>query len=86
MYSLQQRINRVIKEHVAIVPYDSSWPETFESEKKHLLTCLPRELIGRIEHFGSTAIPGMPAKPIIDMLVEVTSLAETRRVSWRSRT
>lgn len=33
----------------------------------------------RIEHFGSTAIPGMSAKPIVDMLVEVTSLDETRK-------
>jgi GrpB-like predicted nucleotidyltransferase (UPF0157 family) len=35
-------------------------------------------MIRRIEHFGSTAIPGMAAKPIVDMLVEVSSLEETR--------
>jgi len=36
-------------------------------------------LIGRIEHFGSTAVPHLAAKPVIDILVEVTDLEETRR-------
>ena len=76
---LDERIRRIVQEVVAIVPYDSEWPKLFLEEKEHLLTCLPRELIGRIEHFGSTAVPGLAAKPIIDMLVEVKSLEETRR-------
>lgn len=41
------------------------------------MTCLPAELIGPIEHFGSTAVPGLAAKPIIDMLLEVTCLEAT---------
>ncbi len=44
------------------------------------MTCLPQPLIKRIEHFGSTAVPGLPAKPIIDMLVEVSSLREVKLV------
>lgn len=68
-----------MQEPVTIVPYDPKWPEMFEQEKTHLLKCLPRELIRRVEHFGSTAIPGMAAKPIIDMLVEVTSLEQTKK-------
>ncbi|MBE0523038.1 MAG: GrpB family protein [Methanosarcinales archaeon] len=40
---------------------------------------LPHDLIKRIEHFGSTAVPGLSAKPIIDILVEVTSLEETKK-------
>ena len=79
METLEAKIKRVLEEQVAIVPYDPAWPQMFEEEKKHLLGCLPRELIGRIEHFGSTAIPNLAAKPIIDMLVEVTSLDETRK-------
>lgn len=79
METLEERIRRVVQEDIAIVPYDSNWPVLFLEEKDHLLACLPRELIGRIEHFGSTAVPGLAAKPIIDMLVEVTSLEETRR-------
>jgi len=42
------------------------------------LSCLPNDLIRRIEHFGSTAVPGLAAKPIVDILVEVTDLKETR--------
>ena len=34
----------------------------------------------RVEHFGSTAVPGLSAKPIVDMLIEVTDLAQVRRV------
>lgn len=59
-------------------PYDPRWPELFRQEKEQLLSCLPNDLIRRIEHFGSTAIPGLAAKPIVDMLVEVTDLGETR--------
>lgn len=79
MESLQKKITRLMKEPVTIVSYDPTWLELFEQEKAHLLHCLPRDLIGRIEHFGSTAIPGMAAKPIIDILVEVTSLEETKK-------
>ena len=79
MATLEAKIKRVLAEEVAIVPSDPAWPQMFEEEKAHLLDCLPRELIGRIEHFGSTAVPHLAAKPIIDMLVEVTSLEETRQ-------
>ncbi|MDD2706551.1 MAG: GrpB family protein [Verrucomicrobiae bacterium] len=79
METLEQKIQRVVKEDVALTPYNPVWPKLFEREKDHLLTCLPRELIGRIEHFGSTAIPGMAAKPIIDLLVEVYSLEQTKK-------
>ena len=76
--TLDERIHRAVHEDVSIVPYDPEWPRLFLEEKEHLLACLPREFIGRIEHFGSTAVPGLAAKPIIDMLVEVTSLEEAR--------
>jgi GrpB-like predicted nucleotidyltransferase (UPF0157 family) len=76
--SVEQRVRRVLKEDVAIVPYDPRWPELFREEKDHLLRVLPGELIRRIEHFGSTAVPGLAAKPIVDMLVEVTDLRATR--------
>jgi GrpB-like predicted nucleotidyltransferase (UPF0157 family) len=78
METLEDRIKRVLKEEVSIVRYDPAWPRMFEEEKNHLLDCLPQRLIRRIEHFGSTAIPGLAAKPIVDMLVEVDSLEETK--------
>lgn len=71
-------VQRVTGEKIEIAPYDPTWPESFRHEKKHLLSCLPEKLVGRIEHFGSTAIPGLAAKPIIDMFVEVADLKATR--------
>lgn len=76
--TLAERVKRIIQEEIEIVPYDPAWPRLFAEEKHHLLSCLPHDLIKRIEHFGSTAIPNLAAKPIVDMLVEVTSLAETK--------
>jgi GrpB-like predicted nucleotidyltransferase (UPF0157 family) len=69
-----RHVRRAAAEHVAIAPYDPAWPRRFDEEKRHLRGCLPRGTIGRIEHFGSTAVPGLAAKPIVDMLVEVPSL------------
>lgn len=77
--TLEQKVARVTAEQVHIVEYDPEWPKMFRAEKERLRKWLPKKLIGRIEHIGSTAIPGMPAKPIIDMLVEVFSLADAKR-------
>src|SRR5437867_10839695 len=79
METLEQRIQRVVREEVTITPYDPRWPELFRQEKEHLLSCLPRDLIRRIEHFGSTAVPGLAAKPIVDMLVEVSDLEAVKK-------
>jgi GrpB-like predicted nucleotidyltransferase (UPF0157 family) len=78
METIEQRVARLVSEKVAIVPYDLRWPELFETEKSHLLATLPSRLVKRVEHFGSTAVPGLAAKPIIDILVEVTDLVATR--------
>lgn len=80
METIEQRLKRVIEEEIAIVPYNPAWPLMFEEEKKHLLSCLPGHLVQRIEHFGSTAVPNISSKPIIDMLVEVESLEETKTI------
>jgi GrpB-like predicted nucleotidyltransferase (UPF0157 family) len=78
METLEGRIPRVTREDVAVVPYDPGWPEVFRREKEHLLSYLPAGLIRRVEHFGSTAVPGLAAKPVVDMLVEVSDLQATR--------
>jgi GrpB-like predicted nucleotidyltransferase (UPF0157 family) len=78
METLEQRIQRIVQEEIAIVPYDPCWPDVFRQEKAHLLSVLPSDLIRRVEHFGSTAVPGLAAKPIVDLLVEVTDLEATR--------
>lgn len=69
----------MLRDPVVVVPYDPAWPEMFEREKQHLLACLPADLLGRIEHVGSTAVPRLAAKPVVDMLIEVASLEATRQ-------
>jgi len=76
---LEQRIKDAICEEISIVPYNPEWPILFDNEAEFLRFKLPESLIKRIEHFGSTAIPGLAAKPIIDILVEVSSLAEAQK-------
>src|SRR5947209_15784859 len=78
MNTLAERVQRAVREDVAIVDYDCRWPEFFRREAAHLRSCIPEGLIRRIEHFGSTAVPGLAAKPIIDLLVEVSSLRTAR--------
>ena len=62
-------------DEVEIVDYDPRWPLLFDEEAKRLRAVLDPSLIVGLEHFGSTAVPGLSAKPIIDILVAVRSLA-----------
>jgi GrpB-like predicted nucleotidyltransferase (UPF0157 family) len=62
---------------VEIVQYDPLWPSKFATESVLLQAVLARWLTGPIEHVGSTAIPGMPAKPVIDIMAAVRSLEES---------
>ena len=66
---------------VIIVEYDPLWSVLFEQEARRLHQILTQKLIICIEHFGSTAVPGLPAKPIIDLLVGVHSLAQAKLVA-----
>ena len=63
---------------VEIVPYDPSWPERFEEERGALLQVIGTWLAGTIEHIGSTAIPGLAAKPVIDIMAGVENLDASR--------
>jgi GrpB-like predicted nucleotidyltransferase (UPF0157 family) len=76
----RDRINELTSEQIALVPYDKCWQKVFEQEKEFLLSLFPPEIIKRIEHYGSTAIPDILAKPIIDILIEVGSLDETKKI------
>lgn len=58
---------------VTIVAYDKQWPGLFEAESSLLLATLG-EVITRIHHIGSTSVPGLAAKPVIDILLEVVDL------------
>ena len=62
------------RDEIIVVRHDAGWPALFRIESQLLHVAL-RELRPAIEHIGSTAVPGLAAKPIIDMLVGVQSLA-----------
>ena len=64
------------KRDLTVVPYRSGWLERFKQEAGLLQRALG-EKAQRIEHIGSTAVPGMAAKPIIDIMVAVDSLTQT---------
>ena len=59
---------------LVISPYDERWPEDFKTEQSLLLTAFENESV-QIEHIGSTAVPKLSAKPIIDIMAGVQSLA-----------
>jgi GrpB-like predicted nucleotidyltransferase (UPF0157 family) len=67
----------VREEPVNLVPYDPSWPHQFEAERALLEPVLSPWLAGPIEHIGSTAVEGLTAKPIIDIMVGVRDLASS---------
>jgi len=77
--SLEQRIEEAIREEISIAPYQPEWPNLYEKEATFLRRKLPKSVVIKIEHFGSTAVLGLAAKPVIDVLVQVSSLTETQQ-------
>src|ERR1700709_2240695 len=65
-------------DEVELVNYDPRWPVLFDEEAKRLGAVLDPSLILGIEHFGSTAVPDLSAKPIIDILIAVQSLTDAQ--------
>ena len=58
---------------VEVVPYDPVWPEHYVTERAHLVRAAG-DLILQLEHIGSTAVPGLRSKPVIDMMAAVRDL------------
>src|SRR5262249_33918170 len=58
---------------IVIVDYDSRWPDRYAEERARVVAVLG-DMIESIEHIGSTSVPGLSAKPIIDLLVTVPYL------------
>ncbi len=69
-------------EAVQVLPYDRAWPGAFESEADRLRGTLGDAAVA-IEHIGSTAVPGLSAKPIIDMMLAVEDFDAARPLVHR---
>lgn len=63
---------------IQLVVYDLEWPAMFEQESAVLEQTLAQWLTGPLEHIGSTAVPGLIAKPVIDIMAGVASLDASR--------
>jgi GrpB-like predicted nucleotidyltransferase (UPF0157 family) len=61
------------KGKVSLAAYSEEWPGLFERERAGLLAALGPALLA-VEHIGSTAVPGLPAKPIIDIAAAIADL------------
>ena len=55
---------------ITLVDYDPGWPRLFERERSRIRAALGDRVV-RLEHCGSTSVPGLAAKPIVDMVLEV---------------
>jgi GrpB-like predicted nucleotidyltransferase (UPF0157 family) len=71
-------LNAPSDQPVGISPYDEGWPGSFEREREALAEAIGAWVTGGIHHVGSTAVPGLAAKPIVDILVGVESLDGSR--------
>lgn len=66
---------------IFLVPHNEAWKEWFREEKEHLEDLLPSGMIKGIHHIGSTCIPTIMAKSIVDILVVVNEgMADVKRV------
>lgn len=63
---------------ILIVDYDPTWPEQFEAEERRILDAIG-DLVTSVEHVGSTAVPGLASKPIIDVMIGLRTKADGER-------
>ena len=67
--------NNIRHNHIVIAEYDQAWTDSFH----HEVNCLQRlmgDILVQAHHIGSTSVPGLAAKPVIDLLLEVTDVRE----------
>jgi GrpB-like predicted nucleotidyltransferase (UPF0157 family) len=68
----------VLDQPIELVPYEPSWPEHAADEIALVEAAIGRWLAGSVEHVGSTAVPGLEAKPTIDLMAPVHDLERAR--------
>jgi len=61
----------VLDERITVCAADPAWPSWFQLEAARLRSALPGDLVPDIQHIGSTAVPGLDAKPIVDLMVGI---------------
>jgi GrpB-like predicted nucleotidyltransferase (UPF0157 family) len=77
----------VRRDPIVVQSYDPAWPVTFAEQRDRIAPLLGGWTARPIEHMGSTAVPGLPAKPIVDMLAVVGDIeAEPGATGWPSST
>ena len=70
-------LDAAIHEPVELSPHDPAWARKFLEEKQRLLAAFPGVFLD-LQHIGSTAVAGLPAKPVIDLLTGVASMEVAR--------
>lgn len=76
----QQSLAAAIHEAVRLQAYDPSWPAAYAAERERLLRVLPGVFLD-LQHIGSTAVPNLAAKPIVDIMAGVASMAVAESVA-----
>jgi len=64
----------VLDERITVCAADPAWPSWFQLEAARLRSAVPGDLVPDIQHIGSTAVPGLDAKPIVDLMVGIGEL------------
>jgi GrpB-like predicted nucleotidyltransferase (UPF0157 family) len=73
------RVLAHVPEPVVVAPYDPGWPAAYDEVRARLVAALGERVLG-VEHVGSTAVPGLHAKPVID--VDLTVADSAREEEW----
>lgn len=80
----KKNISKTDKRRIEVVSYNSNWKEMYKEESEKIKNIL-NDIIIDIHHIGSTAIPGIKAKPVIDILVEVKNIEEVDQYNHKMK-
>jgi len=70
---------------IVVKPYDPRYPDWYREERERITAALGAQELFRIQHIGSTAVPSLPAKPTVDILLELAPDADAARAKRRLR-
>src|SRR5215510_5930712 len=69
------RPQQPLRGRIVLVDYDERWPSLYAREQERLRRVLGDRIV-RVAHAGSTSVPGLPAKPIVDIVLEVSDAGD----------